>query len=73
MPIKNSGVPGKNQFNINKREKEYRLQHQECQSREVMVDYYTPARGIMGLIGPEGVLMLPEGRRPLGRGPRDVV
>ena len=23
----------------------------------IMVDYYTPARGIMGLIGPEGVLM----------------
>ena len=38
-----------------------------------MVDYYTPARGIMALT--EGVLMLPEGRGPLGRGPspRDVV
>ena len=34
-----------------------------------MGDYYTPAQGIMGTIGPEGVLMLPKGSRPLGRSP----
>ena len=31
-----------------------------------MGDYYTPSRGLMGLIHPEGVLMLPKGRRPEG-------
>ena len=35
-----------------------------------MGDYYTPARGIMGTIGPTGVLMLLKGCRLLGRGPR---
>ena len=30
----------------------------------IMRDYSTPSQGIMGFIHPEGVLMLPEGRRP---------
>ena len=35
----------------------------------IMGDYYTPAQGIMGITGPAGVLMLPKGCRPIGRGP----
>ena len=40
-----------------------------------MGDYYTPAKGIMGIIGPEGVLMLqtvrskPEGSINTPEGP----
>ena len=32
----------------------------------MMVDYYTPSRGLMGIIRPEGVLMLPKnGEAPM--------
>ena len=35
-------------------------------SRVIMVDYYTLARGIMGLMLPRGHQVQPKGRRPEG-------